>query len=87
VHYFGAIGISRPNLIQNNQLAAAGVTTLSHYEPLHLSPAGRHFGRIAGELKITENASTRLLRLPIWPDMQYSEADYVVDLLFSALAN
>lgn len=68
-------------------LGKFGVTTLSHYEPLHLSPAGRRFGRIAGELKVTENVSTRLLRLPIWPDMQHSDADYVVDQLFSALAN
>ncbi len=37
-----------------------------HYVPLHSSPAGRKYGRTAGELVQTEHAADRLLRLPLW---------------------
>ncbi len=39
-----------------------------HYIPLHSSPAGRHFGRSAGALPVTDSTSDRLVRLPLWID-------------------
>lgn len=47
-------------------LKAVGVNAVFHYVPLHSSPAGRQYGRVAGELKKTESLSDCLLRLPLW---------------------
>jgi dTDP-4-amino-4,6-dideoxygalactose transaminase len=56
-----------------------------HYVPLHSSVAGRQFGRAAGELPVTDDASSRLLRLPLWVGMSDEEVDFVVDGVRRAL--
>lgn len=55
-----------------------GIRTTTHYEPLHLSPAGKRYGRIFGDVTVTEVASQCLLRLPIWPNMSDQQVDLVV---------
>jgi dTDP-4-amino-4,6-dideoxygalactose transaminase len=50
-------------------LAAAGIGAVFHYVPLHSSPAGRRFGRAVGDLPVTIDISDRLVRLPLWTDM------------------
>ena len=45
---------------------AAGVHAVFHYVPLHSSPAGRKFGRTAGALPVTEDLAERLVRLPLF---------------------
>lgn len=52
-----------------DRLKKRGVGTVFHYVPLHSSPAGRRFGRIASAMAVTESIADRLLRLPLWPDM------------------
>ena len=47
-------------------LKAAGVHAVFHYVPLHASPAGRKFGRTAGALPVTEDLADRLVRLPLF---------------------
>tara|TARA_B100000749_G_C18450156_1_gene476139 strand:+ start:51609 stop:52730 length:1122 start_codon:yes stop_codon:yes gene_type:complete len=37
-----------------------------HYIPLHSSPAGKKYGRVAGDLTNVNQVSERLIRLPIW---------------------
>jgi len=55
------------------KLSGCGISAVFHYVPLHSSPAGRKFGRVAGDLSCTEDVSDRLIRLPLWvgmtPDM------------------
>jgi dTDP-4-amino-4,6-dideoxygalactose transaminase len=46
-----------------------GIGSVFHYVPLHSSPAGRKYGRSCGELRHTDNLSSRLLRLPLWPGL------------------
>jgi dTDP-4-amino-4,6-dideoxygalactose transaminase len=41
------------------------INAVFHYVPLHSAPAGRRFGRMAGELPVTDNIFVRLVRLPI----------------------
>jgi dTDP-4-amino-4,6-dideoxygalactose transaminase len=43
-----------------------GILAVFHYIPLHSAPAGRRFGRAAGELPVTEAVSDRLVRMPFW---------------------
>lgn len=43
-----------------------GIHPVFHYIPLHSSPAGMEFGRVAGNMTHTDDLSSRLLRLPLW---------------------
>lgn len=47
-------------------LKARGIHAVFHYVPLHSSPAGRKFGRVAGAMTVTDDVSSRLLRLPLY---------------------
>jgi len=47
-------------------LKLRGVSPVFHYVPLHSAPAGRKYARTHGELRLTEDFSDRLLRLPLW---------------------
>ena len=58
-----------------------GVTASSHYEPLHVSQAGRRYGRPHGGLNVTTKAASSLLRLPLYASMALEEVDRVVDLV------
>jgi dTDP-4-amino-4,6-dideoxygalactose transaminase len=67
---------SRDSLIAS--LRAKGIEAPFHYIPLHSSKAGRRFGRSAGCLRITDDLSERLIRLPLWSGLQ-SEQERVID--------
>jgi dTDP-4-amino-4,6-dideoxygalactose transaminase len=54
-----------------------GITALSHYEPLHLSPAGIRFGRIVGSMEQTERAGECLLRLPLYNNFHPHQDDVI----------
>jgi dTDP-4-amino-4,6-dideoxygalactose transaminase len=47
-------------------LRLRGIHAVFHYVPLHSSPAGRRFGRMAGSMTVTDDVSNRLLRLPLY---------------------
>lgn len=66
-------------------LAAEGIDARTHYQPLHLSPAGRRFCRAAGTLHATEAAATRLIRLPIDAIITAAEQERVVGVLIDAV--
>jgi dTDP-4-amino-4,6-dideoxygalactose transaminase len=51
------------------ELGKQGIQALFHYVPLHSSPAGRKYGRVAGDLACTDAAADRLVRLPLWTGM------------------
>jgi len=67
-------------------LKNVGVNAVFHYVPLHSSPAGRRFGRVAGTLATTETVAGRLIRLPLWVGMAAEEIDFVVASVRKALA-
>lgn len=46
-----------------------GIQALFHYVPLHSSPAGRKLGRTYGDMRRTNEAAERLVRLPLWPGL------------------
>jgi dTDP-4-amino-4,6-dideoxygalactose transaminase len=47
-------------------LNAKGVNAVFHYIPLHSSPAGLRYGRVAGPMAVTDDYSNRIVRLPLW---------------------
>jgi dTDP-4-amino-4,6-dideoxygalactose transaminase len=64
-----------------------GVGTTFHYLPLHLAPVGRDLlGCRPGEFPVTESVSTRLLRLPIYPDLTEEEQQYVIETMHTFFA-
>jgi dTDP-4-amino-4,6-dideoxygalactose transaminase len=60
-------------------LAERGISCVFHYVPLHSAPAGRRFGRTGTDMCVTDDASGRLLRLPLWVGMEMDQAARVVD--------
>ena len=56
-----------------------GINTVFHYVPLHSSPMGHTFGYREGDLPITEDLSGRLLRLPIYYEIEPAEQHAVVN--------
>jgi dTDP-4-amino-4,6-dideoxygalactose transaminase len=66
---------ARDRLIE--ALAAQEIHALFHFVPLHSSAAGERFGRVAGELPVTDRASDTLVRLPLWVEMGESEVERV----------
>lgn len=70
-----------------SRMAGEGVQCTFHYVPLHSSPAGEKYGRVSGELTRTENASSYLIRLPMWVGLTKDELHFVVDRLESVLTS
>lgn len=66
----------RTNLIK--YLKENGVQAVFHYIPLHTAPAGIKYGRFNGEDKYTTKESDRLLRLPMYYNLQKEDAEKVV---------
>ena len=62
------------------QLKEQGVNAVFHYVPLHTSPAGNKYGRVCGNLAHTDNLADRLLRLPLWIDMDQAQDKVVAEL-------
>ena len=79
--------ISKPHIREHitEYLFLKGISAYSHYEPLHLAPAGRRYGRTPSELNVTEDIAPRLLRLPIWPLMTPIQVQRVITELVNAL--
>ncbi len=65
----------RDRLIQ--YLKERGIHAVFHYVPLHSSPAGKRYGRVSGDMSVTEDVSARLLRLPIYYEMTDEQVDRV----------
>jgi dTDP-4-amino-4,6-dideoxygalactose transaminase len=55
------------------QMKQLGVHCVFHYVPLHTSPAGKEYGRIHGEMKITNDVADCLVRLPNWLGMDQTK--------------
>lgn len=61
-----------------DHLRGEGVLAVFHYVPLHDSPAGLKYGRTSGTLAVTEDASARLLRLPLYAGLTKGDVDRVI---------
>ena len=48
------------------RLKDQGIGAVFHYVPLHDAPAGRKFARTYGSMHVTDDLSSRLVRMPLW---------------------
>lgn len=62
-----------------------GVTAVFHYIPLHTAPAGKEYGRFHGEDKYTTKESERIIRLPMYYELDEQDAKKVMDLIHTIL--
>ena len=60
-------------------LRGEGIQATFHYVPLHTSPVGRRLGYRPGDLPVTEELSSCLLRLPLYPELTEQEQDRIID--------
>jgi len=58
-------------------LKAKDILPVFHYVPLHSAPAGRQYGREGSTMRVTDELSERLLRLPLFYEMSDAEIAHV----------
>lgn len=68
-------------------LKAHNILAVFHYVPLHSSPAGLKYGRVSGEMDVTDEVSDRLLRLPLYYEMDDPDVDQVVNAVYKFYTN
>jgi perosamine synthetase len=82
-HVFQLYSILLPNLKQRNSLMAflakKGIMTKVYFEPIHTTQFYKKINFKKSELKNTIEISTRILSLPIYPDLTQNELQYIVD--------
>jgi dTDP-4-amino-4,6-dideoxygalactose transaminase len=74
---------ARDGLIAN--LGDQGIMAVFHYVPLHSSPAGRLLGRAVGDLRVTDHASDRIVRLPLWVGLSDDDVERITGAVLAAV--
>lgn len=64
-----------------DHLKAQQITSVFHYQPLHLSEMGRRFGGAEGDCPVTESVSDRLLRLPFYNGLEQPDQIRIIDAI------
>lgn len=83
--YFALLEDASVRKLLINGMRKAGVQTLSHYVPLHSSPAGSRFCRTSGSMYNTDSCSARLVRFPMYCGVENS-VEKIVDLALQTLS-
>ena len=79
-HIFAVRSTQRDAVME--YLAEHGIGTMIHYPvPPHLQPAYAELGAGVGTYPITERIHREVFSLPMWPQMTFSEQDYVIEVL------
>jgi dTDP-4-amino-4,6-dideoxygalactose transaminase len=68
-----------------DDLARRGVVALSHYTPLHSTPAGVRKGREHGNLMVTRQVADCVVRLPLWAGLADQGVERVIDGVLAIL--
>jgi dTDP-4-amino-4,6-dideoxygalactose transaminase len=72
-------GVNREDVL--GKLKSDGISCIFHYVPLHSSPAGNRYARVGGAMKVTDDLSERLVRLPLWIGLSGAQQARVVESL------
>jgi dTDP-4-amino-4,6-dideoxygalactose transaminase len=67
-------------------LVTRGVGSAVHYTPLHQTRGGQRFGIARGPLTVSRAAGERLLRLPLYADLEEADQDRVIDAVLEFFA-
>lgn len=66
-----------------NYMRNSNVLCVFHYVPLHSAPAGLKFGRFDNKDEYTTSESDRLVRLPMYYNINLSDVKYVIEKTLS----
>ena len=66
-------------------LKKQGIYAVFHYVPLHSSPGGKKYARAHGDMRHTDELSSRLVRLPLWVGLAPEQQERVVEALGHAI--
>jgi dTDP-4-amino-4,6-dideoxygalactose transaminase len=69
-----------------NKFRESNIGSVSHYVPLHSSPAGLKYGRNNSDLRVTIQQSNKLIRLPMWLGITIEQQARVIEVLSSSLS-
>ena len=61
------------------RIQANGISAIFHYQPLHASEMGRSLGYAQGDLPVSEDVSTRIVRLPFFYDFSSEQQSTVIN--------
>lgn len=75
--------VDRAGFIQ--KLKTERINAVFHYVPLHSAPAGLKYARASGELRQTDDLSSRLVRLPLWVGLSPAQQEHIVSVIGAAL--
>lgn len=74
-----------PDLERRQQLMlhlrSKNVQAAYHYQPLNTSPMGLAYGGADADCPVSVAAANRLIRLPLYADLEFEEQDRVLDLI------
>lgn len=68
-------------------LKSEGINAVFHYIPLHSAPAGMKYGEFVGEDVYTTKESERLVRLPLYYNMDKADTERVIDRIIKFYKN
>jgi dTDP-4-amino-4,6-dideoxygalactose transaminase len=57
------------------------IMSVFHYIPLHSSPAGLKYGRVASEMVVTDNVADRLTRMPLFYDLSNDQLQNISNIV------
>lgn len=80
-HMFYLLVSNRNELIE--YLKTKKINSIFHYVPLHTSPMGLKIGYHKGNLPITEDVSSRIIRLPCYFELTRDDQDRVISEIFN----
>ena len=63
------------------------MTVINYPIPLHLHEASRQYGYKKGDFPVTEKQANRVLSLPIYPELEDSQVEYVIAKIKSFIQN
>lgn len=76
--YYLIVPSSRIRAALIRHLKSRGILGVFHYQPLHLSGMGRHYGGKPGDCPVTEHISERLIRLPFYNNLDRESQERVI---------
>lgn len=86
VYHLYVIELDRRDEVQK-MLTARGIGTGIHYPiPIHLQEACASLGYRKSDFPITESAASRILSLPMYPEMTTRQCEFVAENLLQAIS-
>jgi dTDP-4-amino-4,6-dideoxygalactose transaminase len=64
-----------------DRLKERGIQAVFHYVPLHSAPYGQTAGRVYGSMAVTDDVSSRLVRLPLWLGLEEHQEDVIEEVI------